>query len=298
MDAVRAQRSLIRLLSPECKRKCKASPSRLLKTLPHSLQAYCRRGGVSPLIVAIKLFGLPTTVTVWGCCWMCWTSICCCCCCCCWAACCWACCWAAAAAAAACCWACCCAWAWDCCCWITVAVLLVTIVVLGALGFNPPWTNRLWAFSSALEAKPSPHARQGNEASPVWVLERVEKIVNNLKKLRRRLTYFMWVAKVRFCKNSRPQIVHECGTRPWSFPWLISWNLRANVAPQSAHAKGFTDPWNLECMSRCSFCAKLSPQSWRRSSIINSSARQALWYSYTYLTNIRPLSSMELAVRH
>lgn len=83
MEAVSAHKSLMRLLSPECRRKCNARPSRLLKTLPHSRQAYWRRGGVSPLKVAIKLFGLPTTVTVWGCCWMCWTSICCC-----WACCC------------------------------------------------------------------------------------------------------------------------------------------------------------------------------------------------------------------
>lgn len=109
----------------------------------------------------------------------------------------------------------------------------------------------------------------------------------------------MWVAKVLFCRNSRPHTVHEWGTRPWSLPWLISWNLRAKVAPQSAHANGLTDPWNLECMSRCSFWAKLSPQSWEQKIwIIQSLGRAAGGFSYTYLTNVWPLSSMELAMRN
>lgn len=71
----------------------------------------------------------------------------------------------------------------------------------------------------------------------------------------------IWATSVRFCKNSFPHTVQECGTRPWMRPWLTNWNLRGNVAPQSEQTNGFSDPWNRECMIRWFSCAKLSPHS-------------------------------------
>lgn len=73
--------------------------------------------------------------------------------------------------------------------------------------------------------------------------------------------YLMWATNVRFCKNSFPHTVHECGTRPWIRPWLTNWNLRGNVAPQSAQTNGLSEPWKRECIIRWFSCAKLSPHS-------------------------------------
>lgn len=71
----------------------------------------------------------------------------------------------------------------------------------------------------------------------------------------------IWATNVRFCKNSFPQTVHECGTRPWMRPWLTNWNLRGNVAPQSEQTNGFSEPWNRECIIKWFSWAKLSPHS-------------------------------------
>lgn len=66
--AVRAHRSVIRLLSPVWSRKCSASASRLLKAWPHSLHAYWGRGEFSGdvIVVTSPLFDWLTTVTVCG----------------------------------------------------------------------------------------------------------------------------------------------------------------------------------------------------------------------------------------
>lgn len=100
--AVKAHRSVIKLLSPVCSRKCKASASRLLNALPHSLQIeklslanlyallkaantyrQTNCGRVTPFasvvetVSSVELAGLLTTVIVCGCpgwwcgCWSC-----------------------------------------------------------------------------------------------------------------------------------------------------------------------------------------------------------------------------------
>lgn len=154
------------------------------------------------------------------------------------------------------------------CWWPDVATIafVVTMVVFEEFGLTPPCCTRLCCPSSCFVLKPSPHAVHGYGWSPVCSLQFGSDLINilsfpALKKGWVKNTYLIWATSVRFCRNSLPQTVHECGTWPWMRPWLTSWNLRGNVAPQSWHTNGFTEPWKRECITKWFSWAKLSPQS-------------------------------------
>lgn len=152
--------------------------------------------------------------------------------------------------------------AWCCCCCCCCAT---TIVVLAEFGLTPPWVCLLCWFNSALVRNPSPHAVQGYAWSPVCILQKQStQIKSNIQTVVASFchTYNLICAtNVRFCKNSLPQTVQACGTRPCIRPWLTNWNFLGNVAPQSPHTNGLTDPWNRECITKWFSWAKLSPHS-------------------------------------